>query len=925
MMHVNRGLTWRGGLLAIGLMLHVVSAWADSSAEYLAEGKAYLEKGKVGAAVIQLKNALKQDPRNKEARLSLGEAYLLGGEGAGAEKEFERARSLGVGMAEVAPSLGRAYLMQGKADEVLDKIRLEDAYPASLKADILVVRAHAHMQKAQPKEAEKTFGEALEQNPKSVDAMLGLARMAALNQQWDKAIELTDKALAIDPNSSEGWAIKGEIARQKGDLAAADSDFDKALSLQPLNPPALLGSAGVNLLLGNAGKANKAIDQLLKLNPDNPLANYLRAVSLYRDGDSDAAAETLQIVLRTAPNHLPSLQMMGAIDFARGNFEQAKQALSRVVAEMPDNIAAVKLLATTLLQLGDGEQAIDILRKASAKSPEDAQLLALLGSAYLRTGQNVEGIKSLERAVELDPQAAGVRTQLALGRLASGETSQAVKELETAVDLGKNVFQAELMLTLVHLRNRDFDQALNQARVFAEKNPDSPLPHNLAGAAYLGLGKVDEARREFNQALKKDARFLPARMNLGRMDERAGKSDEAEKAYRAVLKQKPDHLGALMSLARLAAREGKDEEALKYLQEAWESNDGAIPAGLALVRYYNQHKQPLRAVSIAREMEDKHPDNPRVLNALGLSQLESKDYHAALATFEALQRLLPQSAQPYYLLGLTRKALKQPKEARQYFEKALTIAEDHLPAQLALARLEMQEKHSDVALRIAQQIQRQRPGGIVGYRLEGDILMANDQPAAAAEAYRKGLEKVESPRLVVASYAARKKAGDTGAHTLLKGWLEKHPDDLMVRAAYANALQEAGDLQKAVVQYQEVLAKRPDDVVVLNNLAWVAQQLGRSDAVQFAERAYKLAPDNPAIMDTLGWLLVETGKPEKGIVLLQRAVSLAPLLAEIRYHYGVALHKLDRDQEAKLELSRALDMSKDFAGAEDARSLLQRL
>lgn len=919
----NSNMSWQGALLGACLLVLPLAAWADTSAEYLAEAQAYLKKGELAAAVIQLKNAIKQDPKNKLARQTLGEVYLLGGDGVGAEKELERARRLGVGMDRLAGSLGRAYLMQGKADEALEKIQLEEDYPPALKVDILVVHANAYLMKKQMEAAEKNFREALALDSEAVDALLGLGRVAAMRQQWDKAEELVGKALSLQPKRSEGWAIKGEIARQRGDLAAADAHFDKALSLQPMNPAALLGSAGVNLALGHAEKANKAIDQVLKRSPSHPMANYLRAVGLFRSGDLDAAAEALRVVLQNVPDHLASLQMMGAIDFAKGRNEQAVQALTRVVSAQPDNVAALKLLATTQLKLGQAGDAIETLRQA--RVGEDAQFLALLGTAYLRNGQNAEGIEYLERAAELDPQAAGVRTQLALGHLASGETSEAIKELETAVDLGKNVFQADLMLTLVHLRNRDFEPALKQAKAFADKNPDSPLPHNLAGAAYLGLGKTTEARSEFNKALKKDARFLPAQMNLGRLAEQQGRLDEAKQSYQTILKLQPDHLGALMSMARLASRQGRDKEALKYLQRAWEGSDGAIQPGLALVQYYNRHKQPLRAVSIAREMKTRNPDDPRVLNALGLSLMGSKDYHAALAAFEALQRVRPESPQPQYLLGMAREALKQGETARRHYEKALAIREDHLPTQLALARLEMGQKNTKAALRIARRIQQQRAGDAVGYRLEGDILMRDGKPAAAARAYDKGLKKVESPRLLLGLYAAQKQTGKKGAHKLLAGWLDTHPDDVAVRAAYAGALQEAGDLNAAVAEYQKLLRKRPDDVVVLNNLAWATQQLGRGNAIEYAEKAYRLAPENPAVIDTLGWLLVSQGEVGRGLPLLEEAVSKAPQLAEIHYHLGVALFRAGQKAKARAALERALELEGDFAGADEARKLLKKI
>ena len=924
MMYCVRPLTIVSAAL-LGAMLLAQPVWAESSAEYLAEAQAYLKQGKVNAAIIQLKNALKQDPKNAEARLILGKVYLHRGDGAGAEKELTRARRLGVGMDRLATPLGRAYLMQGKADEALKEIVSEAAYPDAVKAKIITVHANAYLQQNRPEQAEKAFREALALQPEAVGALLGMGRLAIARQQFEQAAEMADKALAIRPKSAEAWAIKGEVDRLRGEFTAADAAFDKALALTPQFLPAMLGSAGANLALGHVEKADKVIDQILRLSPNQPMGNYLHAVSLYRKGDLDAAAEALQKLLKMMPDHLPSQQMMGAIDFAKRRFEQADYALSRVVEMQPGNIPAVKLLAATRLQLGQNEKVVGLLEAARAQAPNDSQLLALLGTAYLRNGQNDEGVKALEQAAEIDPEAAGVRTQLALGHLVSGETSQAVKELETAVDLGKNVFQAEAMLTLVYLRKQDFEQALKQAKAFAKRSPDSPLPLNLAGAAYLGLGETEEARKAFEQAVAKDPGFAPARINLGRLDEKAGNLAAAEQAYKAVLKKAPKHIGALMSLSRLAAGRGDEKAALQFLQSAWEGNDGALQPGLALVDYYNGKQQALRAVSIARELKSQHPEDPRVLNALGLSQLKAKDYHGAKANFEILLRLTPDSPQPYYLLGVTEQALEHPQAARQDYKKALALAEDHLSSQLALAGLEAKEKHFKDALLIARQIQQQRPDEDTGYHLEGDILMWQGKPAAAAKIYARGLKKAQTSRLVLALYSARKKVGQLHPYAPLEDWLKVHPEDVSVRLALAGALQEAGDPAAAMSLYKQLLKERPKDIVILNNLAWVAQQLGQADALDYAEQAHRLAPDNPAITDTLGWLLVKGNDLQRGIGLLQQAVGKAPHLAEIRYHLGVGLYRAGRKAEAKAELKRALDMEKDFSGADEARALLGSL
>lgn len=922
---ISHGARWPAWVLGLCLLLVALPGWADSSAEYLVEGRDYLAQGKIRAAIIQFKNAVKEDPKNAEARFELGRAYLLGGDGAGAGKELERARRLGIGMERVASLLGRAYLMQGKVDKVLAEFETTDGLSPQAQAAILVARANARAQKRELELAGKVFGEALAVDPRSVDALLGLGRLAALQGRLDEALERADQVLLLDVKNSDAWVIKAGVARQRGDTVGAAEAYDKALALQPFNPSALLGSATVNLARGNADKADEAIGQLLRQSPGHLLANYLHAVSLYGKGKPEEALETLQRVLRVAPDHPPSLQMKAAIDFAQGRPEQARQALRQVIQANPDNLAAAKLLAATQMQLGEAERAIETLTKLEGRVADDAQFLAMLGTAYLRDGRYLRGIEYLERASELDPQAAGVRTQLALGLLASGEGGRAVKELETAVDLGKDVLQAELMLTLIHLRNGDYQQALEQARIFAGKSPDSPVPHNLEGAAYLGLGRTEAAREAFRKALAKDAGFLPARMNLAGMNEKAGKSDAARRAYMDVLERKPGHAGALMALARLAGSQGREEEASKYLQKAFETNPDILRPGLELIRYYDRKGQALRVISIARQMLKQHPDNPTVLNVLGLAQMRNEDFHGALASFQKLQRRVPDSSQSFYLQGRAYLALERRDEARRAFEQALALAGDHVPTQLELARLELKAGNRDVAIRLARTIREQRPDDELGYRLEGEILLDAGQPEAAAKIFEQGLQRVASSRLVLGLYSAQKQGKALLPWKVLAAWLEKHPDDFVVASAYAEALRASGDLKGAESLYLELLTKRPDDIVVLNNLAWISHRLGRGDALRHAERAYELAPDNPAVMDTLGWLLVGTGEVRRGLSLLEEAVVKAPHLAEIRYHLGVALHRIGQDGRAASELKQALDMDDTFPEADEARRLLKKI
>jgi len=114
-------------------------------------------------------------------------------------------------------------------------------------------------------------------------------------------------------------------------------------------------------------------------------------------------------------------------------------------------------------------------------------------------------------------------------------------------------------------------------------------------------------------------------------------------------------------------------------------------------------------------------------------------------------------------------------------------------------------------------------------------------------------------------------------------------------------------------------------VLVLNNLAWAYQQVKDKRALDTAERAYKLKPDNAAVADTLGWMLVEQGNTTRGLELLQKAVVAAPQAHEIRYHLAQAWLKAGDKAKARSELERLLASDAKFPQQAEAIKLLKQL
>src|SRR4030095_13337115 len=116
-----------------------------------------------------------------------------------------------------------------------------------------------------------------------------------------------------------------------------------------------------------------------------------------------------------------------------------------------------------------------------------------------------------------------------------------------------------------------------------------------------------------------------------------------------------------------------------------------------------------------------------------------------------------------------------------------------------------------------------------------------------------------------------------------------------------NALSKK-DYAAAAKQYKAVLELEPGDALALNNLAWVAGELKDPKALEYAERAAKLAPGSPQVLDTLGTLQVEKGDTAQGVDSLRKAVALAPDESNIRLNLARALVKAGQKDAAKKEL-----------------------
>jgi putative PEP-CTERM system TPR-repeat lipoprotein len=895
----------------------------QSSEAFVEEAKKYQQKGDSKAAVIQLKNAIQKNPDDSEARYLLASIYNDTGDPHSAEKEFRKALDLGVKPEKVLPGLSRALLRLGQYQKMLDET---SQIAAQGDFEVLTLRGHANLALGKAPEAKNSYERALKEKADHPDALLGMSRLAMSQRDADLAMQFAERALATDPKNPNAWQQKGDLLRAQNKIDPALAAYDRAISLKPDDPSAYLNKAILEIHSQKFDAAQSNIEAARKVAPNGAMGFYAQALLDHNRGKHSAALESLQLLLRAAPDHMPANLLAGSVQLALGATQQAEQHIKKYLDKDPGNLQANRIFASVLLKSGQNERALAVINAALKDAPEDGPLLALAGESHMRTKDFAKATKYFERASARVPNAAPVRTALAVSNLAQGDSNRAIAELEAAIGMDGKSTQAGVLLIMTHVRSGQYDKALAAAMILEREQPDNPLVHNLKGVVYIGKKDNGAARKSFEKAFSLQPKYFPAVASLARLDMLEKRPDEAKKRLESYLEKDKKNAQAMSALAGLAISQGKNAEATEWLERANRENPDEVLPAVVLTSHYLRQNDKEKALTFARKLHATHPTNPDVVDALAQAQLANNERQSALESYRKLASLVPTSPIPQLRVASTSLAMQDTAGATEALKKALAIQPDNLDAQMMMAAIDVRAGRHEEALTNARKVQKQHSKSAVGHALEGDILIAQNKPALAAKAYERALSYNKSGATVLKVHDSLKKSGkEKEADARLAQWLKENPNDTSVRLHLATVSLRNKQNKAAIEQFEAVVQRDENNVVALNNLAWLLQEEKDQRALQYAERAYALAPGHPGVLDTLGWILVEQGNTARGLPLLQKAASLAPQSVDIQYHLIQAMVKSGDNANARKELEQLIESKKNFSKLDEAKELLKRL
>jgi putative PEP-CTERM system TPR-repeat lipoprotein len=915
-------------LLALGATCVLLTACPfDKPEEHLARGREKASQQDHAAAAIEFKNYLQTYPKSAEARFLLGRELLAQGELRTSEIELQKAYDGRYDRDAVVPLLVQTMVLQGQPERIPSAItKLELKKPAA-NAKLQTLLGMAAMMQGKMDDALTAFRSAQQFQPDYLSARAGEGRVKAMRGNLDEASVIVQAVLAQDPKNIEGLLLKADIARVRAQFKEATATYLAVIALQPRNITARLGAAGTELASNEPDLAAQQVAELKKIVPRDPAVAYFDALVAYIKKDYLRANDAIALSLSENPGSGAARILAGGIALAMKQPAQAEVNLLAGIKQSPDSIFARRMLTSLYLDQNQPQKASEILLPALAAQPDDSVLLEMAGEIAAQRGDFKSASTLFDRAGKIDPNNTDARLRGAVVQLRKGDEAGGFAALEATAKSSGNDARPAIMLVIARLNRRQYDEAMVAWKELEKARPNSPITYNLRAAIDLGRNDRASARTALEHALQLQPTYLPAITNLAELDESDGNLDAARKRYRTLLDKDKDNVAGLLALAQLEDRHGASADVvLPLLLAAHRANPASSQAVTAVVSYYIAHDNLKEGLAVAQDAARSAPDNVTILAMVAELQLRMGGIDQAIAGYRQLVAMQPDVADFQVKLGQALVLGKQPDQAMTMFENALKKHPDDVALQTAAVGSMLRANRPPEATRLVAEIRALSPKSMALAELDGDLKMAARQYADAAALYRKAQAQKASSELVIKqSIAATLNGSPADANALLNDWLKTHPKDLVVRLHQADLAMQAKDYPRAAQGYRAALETKPDNILALNNLAWVLFQQKDPQALTYAEKARGIVPSSPSVNDTLGWILVDQGQTKKGLEYLNQALSAEPGQPSIALHVAKAQIKDGQKDAARKTLQGVLKAAPSSAEAKESKDLMATL
>lgn len=765
---------------------------------------------------------------------------------------------------------------QGKESKVSEHLARAKAYQEEGKHSEAIIEFKNVLQ-ADPNHADAHFGlsqsflstnklrqaywelrESVRLDPSNFDARLQFGQLSNMGGELDEALTQADAILAADSEEADAYRLRAMLLRaqvleSKSQPGKALDAYEAAVELAPdVSTPTLL-LANFHRRTGNDTLAEPLFRKLTEMDPG--FVSYAALGGfLARDRDRDAEAEAAYLkALEIAPEERRELayRTLGGFYYSRDRFDEAEAIMKQALEEQPDNLELLYTLARFYRVQGDEAKADAMIRAATEAHPDEVRPYLILSLYRSRVGDLDGALEAAEKALAVDPNSNAAR----------------LRKAELLVDIGSRRKQKELLA-----------EGLSMVDVVLAKDASNP-----------------------------EAMFVKAKVDLAE-----GRTADSIAALRRALDLRPDWAQAHFLLGSALFLDGDRNGARSELARALEIDASFTEARMVLARVQaSLGEQELAVEEGRRALKEREDASMRILVAQSLARQGKLD--------EALEELahVPEDqrdAETLYAFGRLFAFKGDLAKAREFFERANELRpyhEDILRSLLDLDRL--QGRLAESQQRVDEAVDaKPEDSGLL--RLQGTIALMTGDVRKAERLFRKSIDINPNDLRSYGSLATLLAATGRVDETIetYERALEKRPEQATLYLIVGSLYELRGDHESAMANYEQAIRRNPNLGPAKNNLAYLLAEDGKNldRALDLAQEAKALLPDNPNAADTLGWVLYKKGIPSAAIGYLQEAEGGLPPnelnLGIVRHHLALAYEANGDAERARKTLERAL-------------------
>src|SRR3990167_828288 len=441
---------------------------------------------------------------------------------------------------------------------------------------------------------------------------------------------------------------------------------------------------------------------------------------------------------------------------------------------------------------------------------------------------------------------------------------------------------------------------LDAAMLWIEIEPENPAPRELAATELLRFGKVDEAMGQIdllmglngtvnfefllqatrssnvetrNRVLQKLTEYTQTRNDdklwfaKASLESMNGNHGQASEDFDEALTIAPSYSNAILGRAQSMIASGKVEDALVYLGQQAQEYPHNKRLGVAHARYLIQYGRLPAAQQQFVRLVETFPEDGDLLLSLALLSWENKMEEDAIQYFNQLIAMDYRTEEAYLYLARIAETRKQYSEAEAYYRK-IGSGPNYTLAQIQLALLFSETGRTNDALQVL------------------DAAIANDK-------------REELKYLLAKSEVLARVERNQDAIEVLNQGLKQHPDDTALLYSRAMLQEKLEQFELMEADLRKVLQLQPNNSAALNALGYTFANRNQrlSEAWELIERAYFLNPNDPAIIDSMGWIKYRMGENSVALDFLRKAYE-AFKDQEIAAHLGEVLWVTGNQQEA---------------------------